>query len=239
MIEPEILPDHESMSRRAADWLVERIRQRPDSLISLAAGSTPKRTYELLAAHGESERATFLSCRFIKLDEWGGLTMDDAATCEHQLQSLLIEPLDAARRYTAFQSDSLNPAAECDRIAGWLLENGPIDVAVLGLGINGHVGFNEPASYLQPHAHVAELSTASMGHEMLLKSNGLPTYGVTLGMADLLQANEILLIAGGSTKRGPVERLLSGQLTTAFPASLLHLHPRVTMFCDENAMPTI
>ena len=124
MIEPEILSDHESLSRRAADWLVERIRQRPDALISLAAGSTPKRTYELLAERGVSEPATLASCRFIKLDEWGGLAMDDAATCEHQLQTLLIGPLDAARRYTAFQSDSPNPAAECDRIAGWLAKTG-------------------------------------------------------------------------------------------------------------------
>ncbi|MGE3239673.1 MAG: 6-phosphogluconolactonase [Pirellulales bacterium] len=237
MIQPTIFPDHEAMSRHAADWLCERLRQQPESLISLAAGSTPQRLYELLAEHGRQEPALVARCRFIKLDEWGGLAMDDPATCEVQLRRLLIEPLRAAERYTAFNSRPQNAPAECHRIAAWLAANGPIDVAVLGLGINGHLGFNEPAHALQPHAHVATLSNESMQHVMLTETSDQPHFGVTLGMADLLQAKEILIVANGLTKRGPMQRLLSGALTTEFPASLLHLHPQVTLLCDEAACP--
>lgn len=237
MIQPQVLANHEAMSQHAADWLSERLRERPDSLISLAAGSTPQRLYELLAERGLEEPSLVAACRFIKLDEWGGLAMDDPATCEAQLRRVLIGPLAAGGRYTAFQSQPKDAAAECARVAAWLDANGPIDVAVLGLGINGHVGFNEPAGVLAPHAHVAELSSESLTHDMLKRSAGRPTYGVTLGMADLLHAREILLLVSGQAKREALRRQLAGRLTTDFPASLLHLHPRVTLLCDRTAYP--
>lgn len=239
MIQPQTYPDHEAISQRAADWLCERLRERPDSLISLAAGGTPARLYELLAERGRAEPALVASCRFIKLDEWGGLAMDDPATCEHQLRRLLIDPLAAGDRYTAFQSQPEDPAAECARIAAWLEANGPIDVAVLGLGINGHIGFNEPADALRPHAHVAKLSDASLTHDMLGRTTSRPTFGITLGMADLLQAREVLFLASGPAKREPLRRQLRGELTTLFPASFLHLHPRVTLLCDKAAYPEV
>jgi len=235
MIEPEVFSDYEAMSCQAAEWLVDHIQQQPTALVCLAAGSTPQRTYELLADQGAREPALVADCRFIKLDEWGGLAMNDPATCEHQLRRLLIDPLRIGDRYTAFHSRPDDPAAECDRIACWLAANGPIDIAVLGLGINGHIGFNEPAEVLQPHAHVAQLSDASLTHDMLGRTTGRPSFGITLGMADLLQAREILFLASGPAKREPLRRQLSGELTTLFPASLLHLHPRVTLLCDQAA----
>jgi galactosamine-6-phosphate isomerase len=173
--------------------------------------------------------------RWIKLDEWGGLAMDDPATCEFQLRRTLITPLGAADRYTAFESQPADRATECARIAGWIASNGPIDLCVLGLGMNGHLGFNEPADRLTPHAHIAKLTEASLTHAMLEQTTGRPTYGLTLGIADLLQAREVLLLVSGASKRSPLQRLLSGQIETQFPASFLHLHPRVTALVDAQA----
>jgi galactosamine-6-phosphate isomerase len=198
---------------------------------------TPLRTYELLAERGTKEPSLFASCRLLKLDEWGGLAMDDAATCEHQLCTAIITPLGLAVRYTAFNSQQQDPEAECARIADWLDQNGPIDVCVLGLGVNGHVGFNEPAESLAPHAHVARLSDASLGHAMLRQSNERPTYGLTLGMADILLAREVVVLVSGGAKVEALARLLTARITTAFPASLLHLHPQTTLFCDVAAYP--
>ena len=127
------------------------------------------------------------------------------------------------------------PTPKCARIADWLDQNGPIDISVLGLGINGHLGFTEPAEYLQPFAHVAQLSQASLAHAMLAKSNVRPTYGLTLGMADLIQSRRILLLVSGPTKRDPLQRLLSGRISTEFPASMLQLHPNVLLICDRAA----
>jgi galactosamine-6-phosphate isomerase len=235
MPKPQILPDHEAVSQRAADWLADRIREQPDALMCLATGATPMRSYELLAQRRQTEPQLFDRVRVLKLDEWGGLPLADPATCESHLRQALIEPLGLAERYVGFDSQPADPLAECARIARWLEQHGPIDVCVLGLGLNGHLGFNEPADALQPHAHVAELSATSQSHAMVRQGAQRPSYGLTLGMADLLLARHVLLLVTGAAKQQPLRELLSGRITTHFPASLLALHPNVLLLCDAAA----
>lgn len=235
MLKPHIFPDHESLSRQAAAWLESRLIEQPDVLLCAATGATPLRTYQLLSDRSQTQPQLFARMRLLKLDEWGGLQMNDPASCEQHLRSGLVERLQLEARYIAFDSRPSDPQRECRRIAEWLEVHGPIDVCVLGLGINGHLGFNEPAPALQPHAHVATLSDASLAHSMLDSAGDRPTYGLTLGMADLLHARHILLLVTGAAKREALGRLLRGPITTDFPASLLMLHPQVTLFCDRSA----
>jgi len=235
MLQHATFPDHEAMSRHAADWLVDRMRQVPEALLCLAAGSTPTRTYHLLAERHAAEPGLFSRLRILKLDEWGGLAMDDPATCERYLRETLVDALNLGDRYVGFDSNPADPEAECGRVADWLARNGPIDTCVLGLGVNGHVGFNEPGPALHPHAHVARLSEASLGHAMLGQAQGRPTYGLTLGMADLLHARNVLLLVSGTAKREPLRQLLEGPIRTEFPASLLALHRDVRLFSDAAA----
>jgi galactosamine-6-phosphate isomerase len=237
MLKPQIFADHEAVSRHAADLVEQRLRDEPSALLCLACGATPVHTYRLLAERGTREPSLFAKCRVIKLDEWGGLPPGDPATCEAQLRSALIEPLRLDDRYVSFNSWPPDPESECARIANWLLEHGPIDTCVLGLGVNGHIGFNEPAAFLEPHAHVAQLSQASLEHTMLRQTTHRPTYGLTIGMADLMQSSQVLLLVTGSTKREPLRRLLTGPITTEFPGSLLQLHPNAVIFCDGPANP--
>jgi len=197
------------------------------------------RTYALLAARGACEPELFSRVRVLKLDEWGGLTINDPATCEHSLRKVLIGPLKLADRYTGFHCEARDPASECERIAAWLKHNGPIDLCVLGLGLNGHVGFNEPAAALQPHAHVARLSDESLSHPTLGNAIRRPSYGLTLGMADILQSRRIVLLVTGRAKQAALKILLTGPITTTFPASLLHLHPAVKLVCDSAAYCSI
>jgi galactosamine-6-phosphate isomerase len=232
MLQPQVFPDHEAVSRHAAEWIAELLRERPTSLLCLASGATPRHTYQLLVENGSREPSLVNQCRILKLDEWGGLPIADPATCEKHLQSEFVMPLGLADRYVGFDSNPQDAQAECTLIAAWLERNGPIDICVLGLGTNGHIGFNEPAASLQPHAHVAELSAASLSHAMITQSAVRPTYGLTLGMADLLQSRHVVLLVTGTRKRRPLEQLLSGQISTQFPASLLQLHPSVQLLCD-------
>jgi galactosamine-6-phosphate isomerase len=236
MLRPRVFPDHERASQFVAGWLVEHLRRKPISVICLATGATPMRAYELFAQRGVNEPSLVDRCRLVKLDEWGGLPMNDPATCEQHLRNTLVDPLGMADRYIGFESQPANAEAECARVAKWLDENGPIDLCVLGLGLNGHIGFNEPAAFLQAHAHVAQLSDASLAHAMLNDCDTRPTYGLTLGMADLLRSRHILVIVTGAAKRGPLEWLMSGRITTEFPASLLQLHGGVQLICDAAAM---
>lgn len=237
MLQPSVLSDHEAVSQFTADWLLEHLRRQPNALLCLATGSTPTRTYELLAQRGAAEPDLFASVRVLNLDEWGGLPPGDPGSCDRHLRSTLVDPLRLTARYVSFASQPTDPAAECDRIAEWLARHGPIDVSLLGLGINGHIGFNEPAEYLQPHAHVAQLSEASLSHAMVRSGGARPTFGLTLGMADLLQSRHVLLLVTGAAKRQPLQQLLNGCITTKFPASLLHVHPNAMLLCDEQAHP--
>ncbi len=229
---PRVFADHETLSRHAADWVAARLRARPDALLCLASGGTPTRTYELLAGQPQELRRA----RLLKLDEWGGLAMNDPATCESYFRRLLLAPLGHDLRLHGFCSRPADPAAECGRVSAWLAANGPIDVSLLGLGVNGHLGFNEPAAALEPFAHVAKLSAVSMNHGMLSPARARPGYGLTLGMADLLASREILLLVSGRHKRAALRRLLAGGVSPRLPASFLWLHPRVTLLCDAAAL---
>lgn len=235
MLQLCVAPDYEILSGNVADRLVEGLRRQPDSLLCLASGSTPTRTYKLLAERGRQEPRLFEKCRVLKLDEWGGLPASDLATCEHHLRTTIVDPLGLNDRYTAFSRQAATPESECTRISHWLSKNGPIDTCILGLGINGHLGFNEPAESLQPFAHIARLSESSLGHTMLNQTDGHPTYGITLGMADILHSREIFLLVSGTSKQQPLKELMSRRISTSFPASLLWLHPNVTVFADAAA----
>ncbi len=235
MLQLRVVPDYEALSGIVADRLVEFLRRQPNALVCLASGATPTRTYELLVEHGLREPTLFRQCRMLKLDEWGGLPANDLATCEHHLRTTIIDPLRIGERYTAFTTQADIPESECTHVSSWLRENGPIDMCILGLGVNGHLGFNEPADALQPFAHIARLSEASLRHAMLNPATGRPTYGLTLGMAEILQSREILLLVNGRSKQQPLKELISQRISTSFPASFLWLHPNVTVYADAAA----
>jgi galactosamine-6-phosphate isomerase len=228
--------DYEEGSALAADQLKVALREKPDLLLCAATGASPARAYELLARSILSSQIPSAALRVLKLDEWGGLPMDDSATCEAHLQRLLVQPLKIdANRFISFRSDTPSPEKECQRIGGWLMANGPIDVCVLGLGINGHLGFNEPADELTAGCHVAPLTDESMAHPMLSGTRRRPGYGLTLGIREILASRTILLLVFGAGKAAQLERLFTGGISTRFPGSFLALHQRVVCICDEAA----
>lgn len=230
-----IAEDVEEMSRQASEHLARALRLKPDSLLCAATGGTPTRTYELLAAQAAREPGLCGSLTLLKLDEWGGLPMDHPGTCETYVQQKLIKPLALPPERTISFESTAEPEAECKRIAGILAERGPIDLCVLGLGLNGHLALNEPADRLQPFSHRAELATSSLAHPMIRDSAVPVPYGLTLGMAEIFHSREIVLLVNGAHKAAPLKQLLSGEISTQFPASLLWLHPNVSCFCDRAA----
>jgi galactosamine-6-phosphate isomerase len=234
----EVSDDAEALSARAAAFLAARFQAAPSMLFCAATGSTPTRTYERLVAMAPDRPGLFDRLRLLKLDEWGGLPPDDAGTCETYLQRHLAGPLGIpTERYFAFRSDAADPGAESLRVQRILAAEGPVDLCLLGLGLNGHLALNEPAEALQARAHVAPLDPGTREHPMIRHLGERPRFGLTLGMADILQAREILLLVNGSHKREVLQRLLAGGISTRLPASFLHLHPAVTLMCDRAALP--
>jgi putative deaminase/isomerase len=231
-----IFGNHERMSRAAAGCIAREIGREPGLLVCLATGSTPARAYELLGSQARKSPALFKHLTVLKLDEWGGLAASDPGSCEAYLQRRVVRPWGVSqRRFIGFAAASPRPEKECQRIQSWLARNGPIDLCVLGLGRNGHLGFNEPDRALCPVAHRARLSPETRAHAMLSHTTVKPEFGLTLGMAEILQARRILLLVSGREKRKPLERLLRGEISTEFPASMLWLHPQTLVFCDREA----
>ncbi|PPL04745.1 galactosamine-6-phosphate isomerase [Parapedobacter indicus] len=227
----------EAMSQRACDAITAQLAQKPDSLLCAATGGSPSRTYALLHHEAGQRPGLFAQMKLIKLDEWGGLPPNHPASCETYLQTQLIKPLGISRdRYLAFQSDAADPAKECTRIQQELSRSGPIDLCILGLGVNGHIAFNEPSDGLQATCHVAELSGQSLQHAMVADMTAKPAYGYTLGMADILQAKQIILLITGKHKEKATRDLFSGKITSHLPASFLSLHPNAFCLIDRQAV---
>jgi len=228
--------DHEAVSRHAADIFEAALRSKPNLLFCASAGSTPRRAYQLLAEKVSREASLIGAMRVVKIDEWGGLQLDHPSTCETDLKAHLLEPLRiTGARYCRFDSNPPDPVAECRRVSGWLEQAGPIDLCVLGIGTNGHIAMNEPADVLPAHAYVVALAPSSLQHSMLTSAGAKPTYGLTLGPAEILKSCRIVLLASGPSKREVLSRLGRPEVTTQFPASLIHLHPNVTVICDRAA----
>ena len=216
--------------------LIAELRRKPALILCLSAGGTPTRTYELLAAKQERQPELFTRLRAVQIDEWAGLPAGSPGTCEEDLRTKVLGPLKVTpERYIRLASDAANLEAECERMNRWLAANGPIDVCILGLGKNGHIAMNEPAEELLPEAHVSTLAATSRNHPMLKEAKRRPRFGLTLGVGDILKSRKILLLASGWPKRAIHKRVLKPRVTTRCPASMLWLHPNVTVLGDRAA----
>ena len=227
-----VLPDREALDREAAALIWEAAGAKPDLLICLASGETPTGIYGLLAAAPER----LASARFIQLDEWAGVGIDDPASCAAYLEHTIRSPLAVPpERWIGFRGAAPDAAAECRRLAAALAAAGPIDLCILGLGRNGHLALNEPAASFDPFCHVAALAKQSRTHPMLVGTAAPVRQGLTLGLGDILRARRILLLVSGAAKQEPLARLADRRVTPALPASFLWLHGDAVCLCDEDA----
>ena len=229
--------DYNAMSQLSCDSIVSDLRKQPRQLICMSTGNSPTGTYERLAKVFNDHPAFFNELIIAKLDEWGGIDSNEPSSCESYIQEKILQPLAIPQnRYISFKSNTVSPQKECDRIQIEIQKKGPIDICILGLGQNGHIGFNEPANTLTAHCHLAELTADSLNHQMINALDKKPTYGLTLGMADILQSKKIILLLTGSKKKDVIKKLLSKQITTNLPASFLWLHNQVECYIDANSV---
>ncbi len=231
----EIYADYEAMSQAAAAHLKQVVAEKPDALICLATGSSPSRLYEILAVAKQQGDFQTDKLRLLALDEWYGVPRLHPCTCAFFLQQHIVEQWGInPEQLTTFNAEADDAYAECERIQQYLDDNGPIDVCILGLGQNGHLGLNEPAATLKPDVHVAELDERSQGHAMLSENGVEVKQGMTIGLSGILGSKEIMMLITGDDKEEVYQFLLAGQISTSIPASFLHVHPNVETFIDEE-----
>lgn len=221
----------EEISQKCAETMAAQIVEKPDSRLCLATGGSPLEAYRrfarLVLETGIDVSRTF----FVKLDEWHGISMDNPATCETFLQRELFRPLGISQEnILSFDSMVENPELECKRVADVLDAMEPLDLTILGIGRNGHLGLNEPSEFLLPRPHAAALAEKTLGHAMLKENDKPVSRGMTLGMADLLQSRHIVMMVAGEGKEEATAGMLAGTVTTSNPASFLQLAAKVTVF---------
>jgi galactosamine-6-phosphate isomerase len=138
-------------------------------------------------------------------------------------------------RYVSFDAQTSNPQAECDRIQGELDEIGPIDICVLGVGINGHLALNEPADFLQTYCHLAKLSETTLSSGMIEKVGVPLSQGMTMGMGNIFESKKIIVFFTGKGKKPALEKFLTREITSQLPVSMLWLHPNVHVLIDQES----
>jgi galactosamine-6-phosphate isomerase len=225
------------MSQMAYDSIISDLKLKSGQLICTATGNSPTGVYEKLSALYKINPEYFKDIGIVKLDEWHGINPNDPSSCDTYIRHKILEPLHISNdRFIAFKSDTISPETECDRIQQEIAEKGPIDLCILGIGINGHIGFNEPAESLSAGCHVSQLEQTSMQHHMVNDVKTKPRNGLTLGMADILRSKKIMLLITGAHKENITEQLLTKKITTHLPASLLWLHSNVECYIDSECL---
>jgi galactosamine-6-phosphate isomerase len=227
--------NYSAMSECAADILVADLKKKKDLLICCATGGSPTGLYQNVVVAYSENSSWFDSVRVLKLDEWGGIPMSDPNSCHTYLHEKVLTPLKISPdRYIAFDSEVSNAERECKRVQEIVDNAGPIDLCILGLGKNGHLGFNEPADSLHADCHIAKLASTTVQHSMVATMPMTPTFGMTLGLRSILAAKKILLLITGAQKADAVKKLMTKEISTRLPASFLWLHSNVECLIDKT-----
>lgn len=232
-----IVTDPQQAAVRAAGLYVDLLRRKPDAVLGLATGSTPLGLYARLAALYRAGELSFRRATSFNLDEYVGLPATHSQSYRYFMEHNLFSHVDLPAERTHVPSGlDVSDAA----LAGYdaaIEAAGGIDLQLLGLGGNGHIGFNEPGTPFGLGTHVVELTarTRQDNARFFASLDEVPTHAATMGVKTVMHARAILLLAFGSAKAEAVRAALMGPVTEDVPASVLQLHPDVTVICDEEA----
>jgi glucosamine-6-phosphate isomerase len=236
-MEIKVMRDYAAMSAAAAATIIDCVQQKPDALLCFATGDTPKLTYQILAEKVSKEKIDFTKCFFVGLDEWLGIPPDNTGSCHYFLHHYLFQPLGiAASQVHLFDGMTANEQSECEKMNKIIDENGVIDFMLVGVGMNGHIGFNEPGTDPGSLAHVSDLdqTTKTVGKKYFEGEVSI-NKGITLGLKQVMEAKTLLMIANGKKKAPVIKRAVQEQISPSFPATLIRGHTRSILLIDNEA----
>ena len=228
---------YEKLSRQAANIISAQVILKPASVLGLATGSSPLGTYKQLIEWYEKGDIDFSNVTSVNLDEYVGLDGSNDQSYRYFMNKNLFEHINIDINNTYVPNGcAVDLAGEGRKYDEHIAELGGIDLQLLGIGLDGHIGFNEPDKYFVKSTHVVDL------HESTIKANSrffanideVPKKAITMGMVSIMQAKKILLIASGKEKRDILEKAFYGPITPEIPASILQLHPDITVIYSEN-----
>jgi glucosamine-6-phosphate deaminase len=234
-----VFPDARAVARELAARIGEALAATPGIVLGLPTGRTPLLLYEELVGLHRAGRVDFSQATTFNLDEFLGIPADHPGSYRAFMRRYLFDHVDADPSRTNFLDGSAaDPVEECERYERAIDAAGGIDLQILGIGTNGHIGFNEPAPELEARTHRVTLKPETRRSNAALfggDPDRVPAEALSMGMGTILQARRAVLIATGGTKARCVERLVNGPITTLLPASFLQLHRNAEIFLDEEA----
>ncbi len=234
----QIHDDYQKVSRQAAQIIADYVNKKPDAVLCLAGGDTPRGTYAELVSIAQAGLLDFSRASFVGLDEWVGLPADYPGSCAAFMHESLFAPLNIQpEKIIFFDAVSNDLAAECARVDKFLQQHGPLDITLLGMGMNGHLGMNEPGCDVNANCSITELAqtTVTVGQKYFNGSNPVLKQGITLGMAQLMSARIALLVVSGQRKAATLAQVMNGTIGNHLPASLLRLHANAWLLADTDA----
>ena len=232
-----VFPDYEAMSTAAADAVAQSLEEEPSTVLMLPTGITPLGMYRRLVEMHRTEGLSFAGATFFNLDEYLGLTPDHEASYHVYMKENFYGLIDAdPARIFVPDGTASDPEVECERYEAAIAEAGGIDVGVLGIGRNGHIGFNEPGARFDSRTRVVELSESTRKINAAdFEADRAPGRAITVGMATIFASSAVVLLASGTNKAGAVAAAVEGDVSESMPASMLRNHPNASLFLDEDA----
>ena len=233
------LPIYQTMSRKAANILSAQIILKPNSVLGLATGSTPIGMYKQLVIWYEKGDLDFAQIKTVNLDEYVGLEPTHEQSYRYFMQNNLFDHVNINPANTNVPDGLVaDPQAECDWYNQVIRKLGGIDIQVLGMGHNGHIGFNEPGNAFELETHVVDLSerTIQANARFFASADEVPRQAMTMGIKSIMMAKKILMLVSGEDKAEAVWKAFAGPVTPQVPASILQLHPYVTLVGDKAAL---
>lgn len=234
--------DYKDMSRKAANIISAQIIAKPDCVLGLATGSTPIGTYEKLVKRYKKGDLDFSQVKTVNLDEYKGLPRDNDQSYYYFMHEHLFNHVNIPEESTNVPDGTASDGdSECVRYEALIQELGGQDLQLLGLGHNGHIGFNEPSDSFAKTTHCVDLQerTIEANKRFFASADEVPKQAYTMGIGTIMQAKKILIIASGEDKADIIRDAFFGPVTPRVPASILQFHPDVTLVADAAALSKI
>ncbi len=233
-----VAEDYQQLSRLAADKIAQQIKNKLQSVLGLATGTTPLGLYECLVADCQAKDISFSEASTFNLDEYCGLEAHHPQSYHYFMRTHLFDKIDIDLDQTHVP-DGTNPDAQeaCSSYEAAIAAAGGIDLQLLGLGHNGHIGFNEPADFFPLDTHAVDLtqSTIDANSRLFNSRDEVPRRAYTMGIGTIMRAREVLVVASGADKASIVKEAFFGPVKPQVPASVLQLHPKVVVMVDKQA----
>lgn len=234
--------NYDEMSRKAANIIAAQVLMKPDSVLGLATGSTPIGTYKQLIEWYQRGDLDFSEITSVNLDEYKGLDKTSDQSYQYFMHHNLFDYINIKEERLNIPN-GMEPDAkkECSRYDEVIRTVGGVDLQLLGIGHNGHIGFNEPSDIFEKGTHCVDLtqSTIDANARFFASEEEVPKQAYTMGIRTIMQARKVLLIASGKDKAGIMKKACFGPVTPQVPASILQLHPDVIIVADEEALAEI